>query len=63
MNEVGVRLRKLRGKRTPRRIAQELGITQTALEAYEQGKRVPRDEVRLRAALYYGVPLSFLREN
>ena len=60
MDDFGSRLRKLRGNRSRKRISRELGITEGALQAYESGKRQPRDEVRLRVALYYGVPVRFL---
>ena len=62
MENVGVRLRQLRGKTSPKAAAREIGVTEAALLAYEKGKRQPRDEVRIRAALYYGVPGSFLRD-
>ena len=48
MNDYGANLRRLRGKRTQKQIAQALDISVSALRAYERGKRMPRDEVRAR---------------
>ena len=42
-------IRNLRGTRSSREFAQLLGISQQALQAYESGERIPRDEVKRRA--------------
>lgn len=42
-------IRNLRGTRSRREFAQLLGISQQALQAYESGERIPRDEVKRRA--------------
>ena len=60
MENVGERLRRLRGSTGEIQAAQALGITVQALKAYESGKRRPRDEIILRAALFYRVPPGFL---
>ena len=60
MEEFGGLLRRFRGVRTRQKAAEALGITVEALQAYEEGRRVPRDEVIFRAARYYGVPASQL---
>ncbi len=60
MEDLGGLLRRLRGNRTRQRAAEALGITVEALRAYEHGQRVPRDEVILRAAWYYGVSAASL---
>ena len=41
-------VRNLRGTRSAREFAKMMGISQQALEAYEQGQRIPRDEVKLK---------------
>lgn len=51
---VGERLRELRGCRTAKGVAEELGISRSALIKYEKDERVPRDEVKVRIAKYYG---------
>lgn len=34
--------------------AEGIGITKSALAMYERGERTPRDEVKVKIALYYG---------
>lgn len=52
--EVGRRLRELRGDRKQRAVAREMGITPMALSNYERGKMLPRDEKKVVLADYYG---------
>ena len=52
--KIAENLRTLRGD-TPREIvATEVKISISALSMYENGDRVPRDEVKLRLARFYG---------
>ena len=57
MNE---KLIALRGNRTQEEVAKALGISVSALSMYEQGNRIPRDEIKIRMAEYYGVSLESL---
>lgn len=57
MNE---KLIALRGNRTQEEVAKALGISVSALSMYEQGNRVPRDEIKIRMAEYYGISLESL---
>lgn len=50
---VGKKLRELRGIRTRVGVARALGISASALQAYETGERMPRDPVKERIAAYY----------
>ena len=56
MNEraIGKKLAALRGDRPQEKVARDLGISVSALSMYEQGNRIPRDEVKIRIAEYYG---------
>lgn len=38
-------------------LADKLGISPSAMSAYEQGVRVPRDEVKVRIAEFFGVSI------
>ena len=50
--EIGQRLRELRGE-TPREIvAKACDISASALSMYENGSRIPRDEIKIRIANY-----------
>ncbi len=57
---VGSKLRSLRGNETLQATADAIGITKSALAMYEKDKRVPRDEVKVRVAKYYGVTVQSL---
>ena len=46
-------LRKKAGK-TQAEVAEDLKITQSRLGNYEQGIRIPRDEMKRKLASYYG---------
>ena len=50
----GMILRKLRGDRTQEEIAAILGITKSSWAMYERDERVPRDEVKMRIANFFG---------
>ena len=59
----GEKLKRLRGNKSQQRAADDIGITKSALAMYERDERVPRDEVKVRIANYYGVSLVFLFFN
>ncbi len=55
---IGLILRALRGKKTLQKVADDLHISKSALAMYEQNRRVPRDEVKIKIARYYQVPIE-----
>lgn len=57
---IGEKLKKLRGDLTQRKVANDVDISVSALAMYETGKRIPRDEVKLRLSEYYGVSIEKL---
>lgn len=57
------KLVKARGSKTQKATADDLGISQSALNMYESGERIPRDEVKERIAEYYGMTVGFLFFN
>ena len=60
---VGDRLLKLRGERRREEVAAAVGISSSALGKYEQGNRMPRDEIKVRLAKYYSVSVQELFFN
>lgn len=50
----GEMLKKLRGKKTQEAIAKEIGVTKSSWAMYERNERVPRDEIKIRIAEYFG---------
>ena len=52
--KIGIKLRELRGARSAEEVAKALGVTQQAVYMYERGERIPRDEIKIRIAKYFG---------
>lgn len=50
----------LRGNRSQEEVAKALGISISALSMYEQGNRIPRDEIKIKMAEYYGISIESL---
>lgn len=50
---IGNKLRELRGTKSQEQVAEDLDISFSSYAKYEQGIRVPRDEVKIRIAQYY----------
>lgn len=55
---IGEKLVKLRGERTQEEVANSIGIARTTLAMYEQDRRIPRDQIKIRLAAYYNVPIQ-----
>lgn len=54
--KIGSNLSELRAKKgeTLKDVADAIGVTVMALSHYENGKRVPRDDIKVRLAKHYG---------
>ena len=50
----GAMLKQLRGDKSQDAISKELGVTKSSWAMYERDERVPRDEVKIRIADYFG---------
>ena len=50
----GKKLRDLRGSKTKEEVANAIKVTHSSYSKYEREERVPRDEVKIRIAEYYG---------
>ena len=50
----GEKLRELRGERSQAEVAKAVFVSDSAMSAYEQDNRIPRDDVKVRIAKYYG---------
>lgn len=60
MNNFGEKLRDLRGSRTQAEVAEAVGISASAYASYEQGVRVPKDNIKIRLAEYYRKSVSYI---
>jgi len=58
--KMGQKLVELRGAKSREQVAVDLGISYSALVSYELGERVPRDEIKIKIAKYYGVDVGEL---
>ncbi|WXB90389.1 helix-turn-helix transcriptional regulator [Metabacillus sp. FJAT-53654] len=50
---IGKALVKLRGDSPREKVAKAIGISVSALQMYENGQRIPRDEIKVRIAEFY----------
>ncbi len=61
--EIGNKLRELRGDTPGEEVAKAVGISRSALGMYECGERIPRDEIKESIAQYFGVSVGALFFN
>lgn len=54
---IGSRLRELRGERSLTEAANAIGISVSALSMYENGERIPRDNIKISISNYYKKPI------
>ncbi|MMZ52795.1 HTH-type transcriptional regulator Xre [compost metagenome] len=57
---IAKKLVSLRGESSREEVAAEIGISVSALQMYENGQRIPRDEIKIRLANYYSVTVQAL---
>ena len=59
---IGMKLKALRTgkKKTQQQAADDMNITKSALAMYERDSRVPRDEIKVVIAKYYGETVESL---
>lgn len=51
--EIGNRLRNLRGEKKLEEVAKALGVTSMAVSLWERGERIPSDDIKIKIAAYY----------
>lgn len=59
-NVIGKKLIALRGDKTQKEVAKTIGVSVSALSMYEQGNRIPRDEVKMKLSDYYKISVESL---
>jgi putative transcriptional regulator len=55
---IAKKLFNLRGDKTREEVANDLDISVSALQMYENGQRVPKDEIKVKIANYYGLTVQ-----
>lgn len=56
--KIAKKLIELRGDKSRAEVAKALNISLSAIAMYENGERIPRDEVKIAIADYYGVSVA-----
>lgn len=51
---IGKKLRELRGSMTQSELSRNIGVTTSAIGMYECGIRIPRDDIKIRFADFFG---------
>lgn len=54
------RLKEARGDIPRKKVCEDLGLATSTLMMYETGKRIPRDDIKLKLANYYHKPIGEL---
>jgi transcriptional regulator with XRE-family HTH domain len=54
----GENLRRLRGEKSKRKVAEELGISFSSYVKYERNERIPRDDIKMRIAKYFNTSVQ-----
>ena len=57
---IAKKLTALRGDRSSQEVANAVGISVSALWMYENGERVPRDEIKMKLAEHYNTTVEDL---
>lgn len=57
---IGQKLLQLRGDRSRDEVAQAVGVSYNAIQMYESGQRVPKDDIKIRLAHFYNVSVDEL---
>jgi putative transcriptional regulator len=58
--QIGQKLIQLRGTRTRDEVADAIGVSHSAIQMYENGQRIPRDEIKIRLAVFYEISVDEL---
>ncbi|MEB3059209.1 helix-turn-helix transcriptional regulator [Parvimonas sp. D9] len=62
MKEFSEKLKMLRLKKglTQEELAKEIGVGVSAISMYEQGNRIPRDEIKIRLAKFFEESVEYI---
>lgn len=56
--KIAEKLVQLRGEKSRAEVAKAVGVSISAMTMYENGERIPRDEIKVKLARYYGASLE-----
>ena len=58
MTGYGEKLKSLRGDRSADEVAKAVGISRSAIGMYETEERIPRDDIKIKLADYFGTTVQ-----
>lgn len=58
--KIALRLRKLRGNKTQKFVAEKIGVKPSTYAMYEIGQRIPSDENKKKIADYFGKSVQYI---
>ena len=58
MESVAEKLVRLRGDKSREEVAKEIGVSVSAISMYENGERIPRDDIKVRLAMLFNVSVQ-----
>lgn len=57
---IAAKLRELRGEKSREEVANAVGTSVSAIQMYENGARIPRDEIKIKLAQFYGTTVAHI---
>lgn len=51
--DIAEKLIQIRGERSREEVAKAIGVSVSAISMYENGERIPRDDIKVKIAEYY----------
>lgn len=58
MTGYGEKLKALRGEKSADEVARAIGISRSAVGMYETEERIPRDDIKIKLAEYFGTTVQ-----
>lgn len=58
MESVAQKLIRLRGDKSREEVAKKIGVSVSAISMYENGERIPRDDIKIRIADFYNTTVQ-----
>lgn len=58
--KIAEKLITLRGAKSREEVAKAINVSVSALQMYENGQRIPRDEIKIRISNYYNISVQDL---
>lgn len=56
--KIAMKLTELRGEKSREQVAVDLKISYSSIVSYENGDRIPRDEIKIKIANYYNTSVE-----